>query len=133
MRNVKSGDHVAVFSNNQTMVSWVDRLASKSAAVVGKWLRALALILKMKGASPLVPLHISGNQNAMTDIPSRLFGSEPEWHFKTDTELFLLFDNKFPLPNKASWTVFHPTKNICMKLIFVLRMEVTTMEEWNLP
>ena len=105
----------------------------KLGGLAGQLLRALALRLKMKGASPLTPLHIAGKQNAMTDIPSRSFGSVPQWHCKTDADLLHLFNTKFPLPNQASWTVFHPTKEICMKLLSVLRMEDTTMEEWTQP
>ena len=130
---VKFGDHVAVFSDNQPTVLWVDRLASKSSVVAGKLLGALALRLKMKVSSPLTPFHIAGKQNAMTDIPPRSFGSEPKWHYKTDTDLLILFNKKHPLPNKAYWTVFHPTKDISMNLPHMLRMEVTTMEEWNIP
>ena len=76
--NVKSGYHVSVFSDNQPTVSWVDQLASKSSVFTGQLLRKLALRSKMKIASPLTPLHIPGNQNAMTDIPSRSFGSQPK-------------------------------------------------------
>ena len=133
MCDVKSGDYVAVFSDNQPTMLWVDRLASKSSIVAGKLLRALALRLKMKRAFPMTPFHIAGKHNAMTDILPRFFGIEPKWHCKTDSNLLLLFNNKFPLPNKSSWTVLHPTKDISMKLISVLRMEVNTMEEWNLP
>ena len=124
---MKSGNHVAVFSNNQPTVSWVDQSASKSSVVAEQLLRALALRLKMKGASPLTPFHIAGKQNSMTDVLSRSFGSEPKWHCKTDTDLLFLFNNKFPLSNKASWTVFHPTKDMCTKLLSVLQMEVTKM------
>ena len=59
--DVKYGDHVAVFSDNQPTVSWVDRLASKISVVAGQLLRALALIFKMKGASLLAPFHIDIN------------------------------------------------------------------------
>ena len=38
--DVKSGDRVAVFSDNQPKVSWVDRLASGRSAVAGQLLRA---------------------------------------------------------------------------------------------
>ena len=124
---VKSGGHVALFSDNHLTVSWVDWLASKISIVAGQLLRALAFGLKMKGASPLTPFHIAVQQNSMMDITSRLFCSEIKCHCKTDTELFLI-NNKFPLPNKASWTVFHPTKKICIEIISVLRMEVTTIE-----
>ena len=43
---VKSRYHVAVLGVNQTKVSWVDQLASKSSVVAGQLLRALALRFK---------------------------------------------------------------------------------------
>ena len=119
---MKSRDHVAVFSDNQSTVSWVDRLASKFSIVAGQFLRALELILKMKVASPLTPFRISGKKNVMADTPSHSFDSEPNWHCKIDADLLLLFNKKFYLPSKASWTVFHPTKYISMKLISLLRV-----------
>ena len=120
--DVNPGEHVAVLSDNQQTVSWVDQLASKSSVVAGQLLRALMLRLKMNGASLLTPFHIDKNQNAMPDILSRSFGSEPKWNCKTDADILLLFNKKIPLPNKASWTVFHPKKDICMKLLSVLRL-----------
>ena len=57
---VKSGDHIAVLSDNQLKVLWVDQLASKSSVVARKLLCALALRLKMKGALLMTPFHISG-------------------------------------------------------------------------
>ena len=108
-------------------------MASKSLVVAGQLLRALALRLRLKGASPLTPLHIAGKQTAMTDIPSRSFGGVAKWHCKDDTDLVTLFNKKFPLPSQASWTAFHLTKEICTKLLSVLRMEDTTMEEWTQP
>ena len=100
--DMKYAYHVAVLSDNQPAVLWVDQLASKISVVAVQLLRALALRLKMKGASPLTPFLIAGKQNSMTYIPSRLFASDPKWHCKTDDYLLLLFNNKFPLPNKAS-------------------------------
>ena len=67
--DVKSRDHVAVFSNNQPTVSWVDLLESNRSVAAGHLLRALALILRTKGSLPFTPLHIAGKQNAMTYIP----------------------------------------------------------------
>ena len=90
MCDVKSGDHIAVFKDNQPTVSWVDQLASKSSVVAGQLLHTLALRLKLKGASPLMPFHVSIKQNAMIDILPRSFGSEPKWHCKTDAELFVV-------------------------------------------
>ena len=128
---MKSGENVAVFRDNQTTVSWVDKLASKISVVAGKLLRAFPIRLKMKRASPLTKFHIAGKHNAMSDIPPRSFGSCPKWNCKTDSDILFLFNKFLSLPNKAYWTMFHPTKEISMKLLSVLRMEVTKMEDWN--
>jgi len=89
--------------------------------------------MKKRGSSPLTPLHIPGSENQMTDIPLRSFGSERKWHCREDSDLFTLFKSKFPLPKQVSWTVFRPTKEICMKILSILRMRVTTMEGWTQP
>lgn len=67
------GAHVALFSDNQTTVSWVTRMASRQSTVAMQLLRALALRLQLKKTSPLTPLHIPGIENAMTDVPSRVW------------------------------------------------------------
>ena len=76
--NLKSGDRTALFSDNQPTVHWVQLRASKSSDVAGQLLRALALRMKKDGVPPLTPLHVAGKQNAMPDVPSRSFGSEPK-------------------------------------------------------
>ena len=79
----------------------------------------------------LTTLHVPGKQNAMTDIPSRSFGSEPKWHCKTDADLLKLFNSSFPLPNQNSWTVYRPSNALFMRVCSVLRMKPITMEEWT--
>ena len=106
-------------------------MASKSSEVAGELVRALALRLSMTGASPLTPMHIRGIHNAMTDIPSRSFGSEKKWHCKNDTELLNLFHSSFPLPEQASWTVYRPSTGIYMRVLSVLRMQATSMDVWR--
>jgi hypothetical protein len=76
-------------------------------------------------------LHIAGDQNAMTDIPSRSFGSEPKWHFHTDLDLLTFFNKTFPLPQKNSWTVCQPTSAIAMRVISVVRMTPFTLDDWR--
>jgi hypothetical protein len=93
-----NGAHVALFSDNSPTVHWVQRLASQQSPIAMQLLRALALRLHINRASPLTPLHISGVHNAMTDIPSRSFGSEPKWFCQTDADLRTLFNTLFPLP-----------------------------------
>lgn len=128
---MEQGEHIALFSDNSPTVSWVRRMAARGSLVADQLLRALTLRLKQKHVCPLTPLHIAGYLNAMTDIPSRSFGSEKKWHCKNDDELLTLFNDSFPLPNKDSWTVFHIASKISMRVISVLRMQVFGMAEWR--
>lgn len=106
-------------------------MAARNSTVAMQLIRALALRLQLTQASPLTPLHISGIHNAMTDIPSRSFGSEKKWFCKTDEDLRSLFDASFPLPMQDSWNVFQPSPAICTRVISVLRTKVTTTDEWR--
>jgi hypothetical protein len=97
---------VALFSNNLPTVGWVRRLATRGSLVSAHLIRALALRLKLKETCPIIPLHIAGKENSITDIPSRSFKSEPKWLCKYNSELLTLFNTLFPLPNQNSRTVF---------------------------
>jgi hypothetical protein len=125
------GAHVALFSDNSPTVHWVRRMAARGSRVASQLLRALALRLKIKQVSPLTPLHIPGERNRMTDIPSRSFGSEPKWHCTSDSELLTLFNAEFPLPNQKSWTVFRLSQEIFTKVLSVLRMQPTGTDAWR--
>jgi len=78
---------VALFSDNSPMVGWVRRLATWGSMVSAHLIRALALCLKLNRTCPITPLHIAGEENSMSNIPSRSFGSEPKWHCKSNTKL----------------------------------------------
>jgi hypothetical protein len=127
----KPGAHIALFSDNSPTVSWVRRLAAKGSLVAGELLRALALRMKQRQVSPLTTLHIAGQKNAMTDIPSRSFGSEKKWYCKNDDELLTLFNRSYPLPNQNSWTVFQISYEINIRVISVLRTMAFGMAEWR--
>ena len=122
---------VAIFSNNSPTVSWVQRMACRSSLVAEQLIRVLALRFNIHKVCPITTLHIAGDQNAMTDIPSRSFGSKPKWHFHTDLDLLTFFNNNFPLPQKNSWTVCQPTSAIAMRVISVLRMTPFTLDDWR--
>jgi hypothetical protein len=79
--------NIALFSNNTPTVSWVTCLASRHSTVAAGLIAALALHPKSHRCSPLMPLCIEGKANALTDIPSRSFGSIPSWHFQTNNDL----------------------------------------------
>ena len=127
------GCHVGLYSDNTPTVHWVQKLASRSSKVAMQLLRCLAFRLKIVKASPLTPLHVAGVRNALTDIPSRSFGSEPQWLCETDAQLLTLFNKTFPLPNQASWQVYRPSKEQCTRVISVLQMRRTTADEWQRP
>ena len=129
--DIDKGTHVALFSDNSPTVHWVRRLASKSSRVAGQLIRALALRLGISGASPLTTLHIPGDENGITDIPSRSFGEPAKWHCNDEYELLTLFQSKFPLPDQQCWTVYQLTHDIFMRVLSVLRMEPTTTDEWR--
>ena len=115
--------HVALFSDNSPTIGWVKRLAARGSLVAMQLVRALTLRLKKYEASPLTPLHISGEETFMTDITPRLFGSNLAWFCKNDTDLLNLFNKNFPLPNQVSWTGFIPSNTASMKVISVLRIQ----------
>jgi hypothetical protein len=58
----------------------------------------------------------------MTDNPSRLRGSKPKWHCKSNRTLLALFNNLFPLSNQTSWNVFQISYAVGMQVISVLQM-----------
>ena len=85
----------------------------------------------MMGASPLSTVHVAGIQNSMTDIPSRLFGIPKKWHCDNDHDLLTLYNSKFPLPKQRSWTVYQVSSKISTRILSVLRMHITSLDEWR--
>jgi hypothetical protein len=106
-------------------------MASCSSLVAEQLIRVLALRFNLHKVCLITTLHIAGDQNAMTDIPSRSFGSKPKWYFKTDIDLLTFFNAMFPLPQKNSWTVCQPTSAIAMRVISILRMKPLTLDDWR--
>jgi hypothetical protein len=99
---------VALFSNNSPSVGWVQRMAMRSSLVMEQLIRVLALHFNIHRICPITMLHTCGDQNSMTDIPSRSFGSKPKWHFQSEEKLLTFFNVNFPLPNQNLWTVCCP-------------------------
>ncbi|KAL7467704.1 hypothetical protein ACHAXS_007940 [Conticribra weissflogii] len=82
-----TNQHLGLFSDNSPTVSWAERMAARNSDPAGHLLRALTLRLHANRASPLAIQHIAGKRNVLADIPSRSFGSEPQWHCHTDAKL----------------------------------------------
>ena len=123
--------HVALFSDNSPTVSWGTKMVSKKSCVAAQLVQALALWLNVKQLCPLTPVHIPGIENVLTDISSRSFGSVKNWECKSDNNLLTLFNKTFPLPQQPSWTVFRLSTKVTMCVISVLRMQGTTLAEWQ--
>ncbi len=81
-----SEKRVALFSNNSPTVSWVQCIACCSSLVAEHLVQVLMLRFNIQIVCPITSLHIAGNQNLMTNIPSHLFGSKPKWHFKSESD-----------------------------------------------
>jgi hypothetical protein len=122
---------VALFSDNSPTVSWVQRMASRSSLVAEQLIRVLALRFNIQKVCPITTLHIAGDQNSMTNIPSQSLGSEEKWHFKSDNDLLTFFNCNFALPEQNSWTVYQPTSAIAMHVISVLRMTPFSLDDWR--
>jgi hypothetical protein len=82
--NLKEAN-VALFRDNTPTVGWVTHLASRHSTVTAQLIAALALCLKSHQCCPLTPLHIKGDANALTNIPSQPFGSVPHGISKLTT------------------------------------------------
>jgi hypothetical protein len=123
--------HIALLSDNSPTVHWVQRLAAKHSQIAMQLIRALALRMQLVRVSPLTPLHIAGVHNALTDIPSRSFGSEQAWHCTSDESFLTLYNATFPLPSQVSWTVYRPTSAIITRVTSILRMKHSSADDWR--
>jgi PAS domain-containing protein len=128
--DITPGTHVAIYSDNDATVVRIRKRKSK-ARIAGALIRALSLRLKYAQASPLTPLHIQGKRNMITDVPSRSFGSEPAWHWKTHEEFYTNFNAMFPLPSQHSWNVFVLNFDVFMRVVCVLQMQDLSLDEWR--
>ncbi len=122
---------IALFSDNPPTIGWVTRLASKQSLVAEHLVQALALQLKTQRACPLMPIHIKGKRNAISDVPSRSFGSNPAWKCGMDADLLTLFNPMFPLPHQNLWTVFHLNCEVVTRVISALRTTHFALDKWR--
>ena len=122
---------VAMFGENSPLIGWVTRFTSKWSLVAEHPIQALALRLKIQHTCPLTMIHIKGKRNAISDVPSWLFDSNPMCHCANSDKLFTLFNLMFPLPNQTSWTIFHLNCAVVMRVISTLRTKSFALENWR--
>jgi hypothetical protein len=126
-----SGKNELHFGDNSPLIGWVARLASKQSLVAKNLGQALALHLKIQHACPLTPIHIKGKQNAISDVPSRSFGSNPVWKCDTVDDLLTLFNPMFPLPHQKSWTLFHLNCKVVTRVTSAVRTKPFYLAKWR--
>ncbi len=80
---------------------------------------------------PFDPSSHSRNQEALTDIPLRSFGSVKEWECKTNEDLLTLFNKQIPLPDQVSWTCFQFDTRVSMRMISALQMKGIMLAKWQ--
>jgi hypothetical protein len=122
---------IALCCDNPPLNGWVTRLASKRSLVAKCLVQALALQLKIKRTCPSTPIHIKGKQNAISNVPSWSFGSNPARKCDTDADLLTLFNPMFPLPHQNSWTVFHLNCGVVTRVISALWTKPFALDNWR--
>jgi hypothetical protein len=122
---------IAMLGDNSPLIGWVKRLASKRSLVAKHLVQALALQLKTQRACPLTTIHIAGKRNAISDVPSRLFGSNPAWQCTNADKLLTLFNPMFRLPNQTSWAVFHLNCEVVTHVTSALRTKPFALDDWR--
>jgi hypothetical protein len=95
------------------MASWKLRIATQ-------FVHVLPLYLNINKMCPLTRVHIPSVENALTDIPSYLFGSIKEWECKTDSKSLTLFNQKNSSPQP--WI---------MDSLPTMQIEGITLAEWQ--
>jgi hypothetical protein len=76
-------------------------------------------------------MHIEGKCNAIADILLRLFGSNPFWKCKTDSDLLTLFNSMCHLPNQQFWTIFCLTCKLVTRVTSALQMKPFELVDWR--
>jgi hypothetical protein len=122
---------MTLFSDNPPTMSWATQLASRQLLVAEHLVQALALCLKIMHTCPLTPMHIKGKQNAIADVSSRLFGSNPAWTCMSNFELLTMFNTLFPLPTQQSWTVYCPNCMVVTCVTSALQMKPFMLDDWR--
>ena len=118
---------VAIWSDNTSAVSRVNKLRNSKSAVAHRLLRMLTTRLIKTKAAPLTASHVSGEFNTLADFASR--------EHPTDTHSFLtIFTNKFPPPQNGFWTLCQiPSKT--QQLLFSIMLpkppSMASLQELN--
>jgi hypothetical protein len=130
-------DHVAIWCDNQSTVSWARKLSARGGKIGWRLMRALGLRLACRETSPLIPVAIAGKDNDMADYSSRSFGQKggrANLTYHTSDDSFLrAFASTFPLATKQdiSWQLFRVATKLTSLIFSELLNRPRPMASWR--
>ena len=114
--------HVGMNCDNSTAVAWSNKYRSAKSIPAARLLRLLSIRMHRRQVSPLLVIHISGDENDMADKSSRSFGSAGNAFNLTET-LTEFFNNTYPLPQNDSWQEFKVPSELFSRVMSCVRGE----------
>ena len=120
-----------IYSDNSPTVAWCSRMADKSKSkIAGRLLRGFAMLQRKIHSSPVLVLHVGGDDNKMADFASRCYNTP--LRNATNTEFLSTFNKFFPQQDGIWKTADLPTETISV-VIKCLRGRRLEMQEWTTP
>ena len=107
------------------MVIWKYKLRNSKSCITGYLLRFLGHRIHQARCSSMVPHHIAGVDNIMTDVISCAFKEDK--YFKISHDLVSYFNTNFPLAQNESWHKCHVPTGLLSSVIACLRGKLLPM------
>ena len=114
--------HVGMNCDNTTAVCWANKYRTAKSIPAARLLRLLSLRMHRRQVSPLLVIHISGDENDMADKSSRSFGSNGN-AFEIDETLTDFFNKTYPLQQNDSWKEFKVPSVLFSRVMSCVRGE----------
>ena len=120
--------------DNTPTVSWVSRLVCTSSTVATELLKVWGS--RMAHANIPRPLihYLEGTANLHADYASRKFNTtlaNGSTQPITDFQFLTNFNAEFPLPQNASWRLFHLNSSVVSRIFAILQTQPCTMALWR--
>jgi hypothetical protein len=128
---------LSTLCDNTPMVSWVDKMASKSKSpTISCLMQGLAFMLYCTQAGRLTTVYVPGVENVMADIASRPSKAQQLFQYTSalsDIDFCLSFDTVFPLPNNQQWMLAAVPRWLRFNTFEMLRGKQLALQQWLDP
>lgn len=138
MRHMKT----VTFSDNTPAVAWVSKMHTKAESDISyNLLRGIAM--RQRTTESVMPevRHVEQQFNVPADLASRRIASvhgdaymnAPSTGLSNAKDCYFLsyFNSRFPLSQKLSWRLVHPTPELLSKVISTLRGRPSNLQQWT--